>query len=126
MYVSIEHEDWQKFNWFGADTTYSRVMLSVTFSEAEIYSIENLRLGSMTILERTPDANKGGEDSPAWDITFSYLLDLQRTEQSDVYCLVTPLEAKQYEETLTEALEIAKECLEGNREIVGMPTTFRL
>ena len=126
MHVSIMHQEYRKTRWYGADDTFSQVLLSVTFNHSEIYSIENLRLGPMVILQRDPDALKGGDEHPGWYLTFEYLLDLQRRDLFDSYCLKSPVYARAYEDVLREALAMAKARLESNREIVGMPISYKL
>ena len=126
MQVNIAHEELTKFRFLGADDTFSQIILTVTFSELEKHSIIAGRIGDVIIMERTPSAEMGGQKHSKWYITFGYLLDLQINQRSDTYCVISPVDARIYEEQLREVLDLAKLYMDGNRSIEGLPSSFRL
>jgi hypothetical protein len=126
MRVSISHR--QKSGFFFGRTRY-QVVASVQFSPEELGVIKKLRWKNALLLKRQPD-NRGAKGlteaelaqlSNVWNLTLDKLL-----KGDDVYTLDTPMEAKEYEEELMEALRNLKRGLEGNVTTPVGTQTFEL
>ena len=128
MHVKIEHQQYLKKRLLGVNETYQQVLLSVTLSELERHTIQATSIDDLVVVERPPSAELHQEDEGdgKWNITYGWLLTLHQERRADVYNLLTPFDAREYEEKLREALDTAKRYLEGNVELKDHSSRFRL
>lgn len=105
------------------------ISLKVEFSEEEKRIIADAKIEKVIILERKPSVHikanfEGIED--VWFITYDKLLYKQSKGEADEYCVLSPVDARIYDEELKKALREAKDYLEANRNIEQKSTTFEL
>jgi hypothetical protein len=127
MRVSIEHRE--KTSGLFMKTTQYEVLTRVDFSDEELAIIRHRKLEKTIVLERSPDRRHASKFSQQelvelateWHLKISSLM----KRNPDVHTLDTPIEAKQYEQELTDALRQLKAYIEGNAAVAGA-TTFEL
>lgn len=122
MRVSINHDEVS--HGVFKKTIYHQVEVKVDFSEEELAIIKQNNLEDTIVLERTNTAYLKYDEELA-DIYPLKISDLM-SKHSDIHALDTPLEAKQYEASLTEALQQLKAYIEENAEVETKSTTFEL
>jgi hypothetical protein len=103
-------------------TTYYEVSLGVQFSPQERAVITGFDLGAVNVLEREPPATLRGSQNPNdWNLRISSVLD-----RTDTYLCATPLEAKNYDTELRDALPKLKAYLDANATPMSGSDTFEL
>src|SRR3569832_2932493 len=127
MKVSIEHKD--KASGLLFKTHQVAVSVAVVFSEEELAVIRSRRLRDYVVLERQPDKLRreriGAEamrDNPG--MFNLHVRDLVSGRADPFFC-DTPIDAKIYEQQLTEALKKLKDFIAGNAE-TGTSKVFEL
>ncbi len=122
MRVSIDHHEITKgvFN----KKTYHEVSVAVVFSEEELSIINQSNLADTIVLDRghEPWMEYDEQLSDIYPLTISNLMG----QSPDRHALATPLEAKQYEADLTDALQKLKAFIEENAGIEEKSTSFEL
>jgi|GEM_PF-1282536 len=128
MRVTIRHEDKRA----GLLCTQHKVAVvtSVQFSEEELAIINSRKLKKYVVLKREPDAvvaNRFKNDPEyLYSIAQGFHLTIGNLVKGpDEYSLDSPVEAKVYEERLTQALKTLKGFINGN-EVMGEGTSFEL
>jgi hypothetical protein len=102
--------------------TFYEVSLSVQFSPQERAVINALDLGLVNVLDRDPPASlRGSENSSDWNLRIRGLID-----RTDAYLCATPLEAKNYDSELRDALPKLKAYLDANATPMSGSDTFDL
>jgi hypothetical protein len=141
MKVTINHT--QKTAGLIRKTTFHGVSVQIEFNAEELAVIHERRLGGDIILERgypadmsdgaaEKHANRGlgrrlltaavsGADANNFNLTVNKLM-----KGEDVYFLGTPMEAKEYEESLKNGLVNLKGWIVGNAEVEKSTTSFEL
>ena len=124
MRVNIEHKEISKG--MLKKKTYHQVDLTVEFSEEEKQIIKQQNLTRTIVLEREPPADRnpgsfqGIED--VLNLTIFHLVD----GKPNSHTLATPMDAKQYEADLTDALKSLKAFLDENAGVEEKSKTFEL
>ena len=125
MRVSIEHKD--KVAGLFRNIHQVDVVTSVQFTEEELAVIKSRKLKDYIVLERMPDSRmveKLGADLPNYLDGFKLRIkDLMKGP--DAFTCDTPIDAKAYEHSLTEALKELKAFIAGNAE-TATAKTFEL
>lgn len=121
MQVTITHRE--KTSGILTSTTRFQVVTSVKFSKAEFELINGLNLQKkVVVMKRQPDDHKAEANmADLWTLTLEKLL-----RGEDVYNLDTPLEARNYEHELKEALVNLKGYIEANAERPSGTQTYEL
>src|SRR5580693_1655709 len=97
MEVTITHSS--KIEGLMRKVEYYDVTISVHFSEDEYAVIQRYELGHVLVLERKPPANmrSRSQETGVWDLKLANL-------SRNTYSCATPLEAKNYDAELRDAL----------------------
>ena len=114
MRVSIEHRE--KYAGLFRNIPQVEVLTAVQFSEVELEIIESRRLEDYIVLERAPDSHTmkkfgPGEYEACADLYYLRVKDLMRGKP-DRFTFDTPVEAKLYEQALSDTLREMKAFLE--------------
>lgn len=125
MRVTIEHK--QSTSGLIRKKTFYEVHTTIQFTQEEQATIRTRKLGNTTVMERMPGPNTSfyQKDFTMMGDFFDLKID-GLLKSTDVYASATPLDAKQYDENLKNALRTLKGYLEGNAEPVSGSTTFEL
>ena len=116
MRVTINHE--QRNSGLIFKKTRIAVVLSIQFSEEELATIKTRKLKSTVVLERKWDATmreKAAAHPEYYDTVPPPNLTVGDLLKGDTYVCDTPVEAKQYEAKLIDALKTVKPFIEGNQ-----------
>jgi hypothetical protein len=121
MRVSIKHTD--KSSGLIFKTHQVEVAVTVVFSDEELAIIKSRKLKDYVVLQREPDRlrrERLGETAMAHNPRMFdlYVRDLVAGRPEQFFC-DTPVDAKVYEQNLTEALKTLKSFLQGNAETAG-------
>ena len=124
MRVTIDHVQTTK-GIFQKKTVYE-VHTRVEFDSSEIAVIKQHKLDRVTILERQPSVHARGKNFAAENPDIFNLNVYNLLNSTDEYQCETPLEAKQYDGELREALRNLKAYLDANGSPVSGRDTFEL
>lgn len=127
MRVSIEHRE-ATSGLFKKVTQYE-VATTIQFSETERAIIAKRKLENTIVLEREPNARKTSHLLPEDKIALADVFHLKISgllKGTDVYTCDTPLDAKQYDGELKQALQQLKTYIESNTTAPAGVETFEL
>ena len=123
MKIDIKHEEIQSGLIF--KKTHYAVVLHVIFSEEEKSIIENRGIRRDVVLKRGVPSNRDPSKYQNLPDTFDLEI-FMLMDGPDQYALATPLEAKEYEAQLVEALPNLKEYIMANADLSGQGQSFEL
>ena len=127
MRVSIEHRE--TISGLFKKVTLHEVATIIQFTEEERAIIRKRRLEEAVILEREPNAYRTKHLSEAQKLEFADIFHLKvgnLLKGTDVYACDTPIEARQYDAKLKDALQNLKAYLAENVEAPIGTETFEL
>jgi hypothetical protein len=127
MRVQINHNE--TTSGFFRTTTKYEVVVRVEFSAEELAIIRQRNLADTIVLRRDPQAFQRKRFSPDELARLQDVIDLKISnlmKGPDSYICDTPLEAKNYEANLTDALKQLKSYIFANAEISDKSKSFEL
>jgi hypothetical protein len=122
MKVTITHST--KTTGMITKTTYFEVAVAVQFSPQERSTVETHKLSEVNVLDRDPPANSNVRDDT--DRSIFNLRISQLLRGPDTYACATPLQAKNYDAELREAMPRLKAYLDANATPLSGTDTFEL
>ena len=125
MRVNIEHG--QKSTGLFSRTTWHTIRTSVQFTPEEMDVIKRTKMKNLVVLERVNWRKAKGLTQVEFDqLKSAYYLRVKDLISGDVHEVETPVEAREYEEILKEALHALKSHIEASATAPAGRQTFDL